>query len=239
MFVLITNDDGIDALGIQILRDAVRASLPGVDMAIVAPAEGMSQVGHRVTTAEPISVRRRGESEWAVDGTPADCVRLGAFALLDRRPDWVFSGVNRGGNLGQDIPISGTLAAAREAAFHGIPSIGFSQRLREGVERDWERTKTWTGEALRRLTADPPEPSSYWSVNFPDLNSYEKEPSFVRAVPETRPLPVSFEEVEPDRWRYTGVYGQREKGPGSDVEVCFRGDISMSLLQMSEPDLSR
>jgi 5'-nucleotidase len=116
VIILLCNDDGIEAEGLAALRRAASQLFPEARIFTVAPATGMSQVGHRVTTHEPIPVTRLGERDWAVTGTPADCVRVALAHLLQVRPDWVFSGINHGGNLGQDIYISGTVAAAREAA---------------------------------------------------------------------------------------------------------------------------
>ncbi len=115
MHFLLTNDDGIDAPGLAALEAAVR-SLPGAQVSIVAPDSERSLCGHRVTTHQPIYVSPRGEGRYSTSGTPADCVRVALFGL-GIRPDFVLSGVNAGGNMGQDLPISGTTASAREAAY--------------------------------------------------------------------------------------------------------------------------
>ncbi len=112
MQILLTNDDGIDAEGLQSLA----RELSGVGkVIIVAPARGCSCCGHSVTTASPLVVREVREDQFAVEGWPADCVRV-AIHHLKLEPDWVLSGINHGGNLGVDILMSGTVAAAREAS---------------------------------------------------------------------------------------------------------------------------
>ena len=111
---LLTNDDGIDAPGLAALERCARL-IPDARVSVIAPVREHSMCGHRLTTHSPLRVERRGDDRWAVDGTPADCVRLALFAL-GIRPDWVLSGVNAGGNLGQDIHVSGTCAAARTTA---------------------------------------------------------------------------------------------------------------------------
>ena len=126
MHVLITNDDGIHAPGLQALADAV--SQLGWDYTIVAPATEQSMCGHRVTTHQHLKVETPEERRYAVHGTPADCVRLALFAL-NVKPDLVLSGINAGGNLGQDIVISGTVTAAREAAYHGIRAMALSHYM--------------------------------------------------------------------------------------------------------------
>src|SRR2546421_8158247 len=121
MKLLLTNDDGIDALGLAALAEVAAAH---GTLTWVAPHAHLSGCGHRVTTSEPIKLMNKGVQRWAIDGTPADCVRV---ALAKLAPDvaWVLSGMNHGGNLGADVYISGTVAAVREAALHGRRAIAF------------------------------------------------------------------------------------------------------------------
>ncbi|MFZ2277396.1 MAG: 5'/3'-nucleotidase SurE [Prosthecobacter sp.] len=149
MHVLLTNDDGISAPGLQALENAMQQL--GWNYTIVAPATEQSQCGHRVTTHQHLKVETLGENRHAVHGTPADCVRLALFAL-DLKPDLVLSGVNAGGNMGQDIVISGTVAAAREAAYHGFRSMALSHYLIRELTVDWQRTAAWMAEIVRRRT---------------------------------------------------------------------------------------
>src|ERR1700734_3879163 len=116
MHFLLTNDDGIHAPGLAALERVIQA-LPGVTVTVFAPAAEQSQCGHRVTTREQFRVTRQAERRYSVEGTPADCVRAALYGFAIR-PDFVISGINAGGNMGQDLYISGTVAAAREAAFH-------------------------------------------------------------------------------------------------------------------------
>jgi len=140
MHVLLTNDDGIAAPGLLALENAVQQL--GWQFTVVAPATEQSQCGHRVTTHQHLRVEALGKNRHAVHGTPADCVRLALFAL-EVKPDLVLSGVNAGGNLGQDIVISGTVAAAREAAYHGIRSMALSHYMIRELVLDWQRTAAW------------------------------------------------------------------------------------------------
>lgn len=135
MKLLLTNDDGIDAPGLEALLDAAR----GVGEAVVvAPAGPQSGVSHAVTTDTAVRVAERNSGRFAVSGTPADCVRVGLHRLC---PDaaWVLSGINHGGNLGADVYYSGTVAAVREAVLHGWPSVALSHYRRRGMEFDWPR----------------------------------------------------------------------------------------------------
>ena len=165
MHFLLTNDDGIDAPGLAALEQAVRL-IPNSSISIVAPANEQSMCGHRITTHSPLKVESRGDNRWAVHGTPADCVRIGLFAL-DLKPDWVLSGINAGGNLGQDIMISGTCAAAREATYHQVKAMAFSHYLIRGLAVDWPRVSRWSAELFENLQSQALGQGDYWCANFP------------------------------------------------------------------------
>jgi len=120
---LLSNDDGIDAEGLKVLKEGI-ADLG--DVFVVAPSFEMSGASHSMTLRKPVDVEKVGEREFKVFGTPADCVLLSIFDILPRRPDVVISGINRGYNMGEDVIYSGTVAAAREGVLYGIPSISVS-----------------------------------------------------------------------------------------------------------------
>ncbi len=129
MRILLTNDDGIDAPGLHALARAID---PIAEIEIVAPQVCQSATGHAISVQRPLrAVRRRcGDFEgWAVDGRPADCVKLGLMELVGGPPDFVLSGINAGVNTCVNVLYSGTVAAAREAAFAGIPAIAFSLEI--------------------------------------------------------------------------------------------------------------
>lgn len=124
MNILISNDDGIEAAGIDFLKHALEKKH---NVTVIAPDKERSSCGHGITLGEPIRVKQKGKNAYACSGFPADCVLIGLGHILkDKRPDLVISGINHGANLGQDRYYSGTIAAAREAAFRGIPSLAVS-----------------------------------------------------------------------------------------------------------------
>ncbi|MFQ5701137.1 MAG: 5'/3'-nucleotidase SurE [Acidobacteriota bacterium] len=125
--ILVTNDDGLDAPGLRVLAEGLKALGRVV---VVAPEQDMSAVSHALTLTRPLRVRRHAEDIHSVDGTPTDCVNLGVFTLLSKKVDLVVSGINRGYNLGDDITYSGTVSAAFEGTLLGYPSIAIS-RARE------------------------------------------------------------------------------------------------------------
>jgi len=229
MHVLLTNDDGIAAPGLQALENAVK--LLGWQYSIVAPATEQSQCGHRVTTHQMLRVETLAENRHAVHGTPADCVRLALFAL-EVKPDLVLSGVNAGGNLGQDIVISGTVAAAREAAYHGIRSMALSHYMIRELVVDWQRTATWIAEIVRERHALEHPHSSFWNINLPHLPSEQTAlPPRIVCHPARSPLNVSYRK-EAQGYAYSASYAERPRDPESDVAACFGGNVAVSLLRV-------
>ncbi len=133
--VLLSNDDGYDAPGILALRQELLAC---ADVILVAPQTEQSATSHSLSLHKPLRARTHGEGVFSIDGTPADCVYIALHSgarFLPRRPDLVLSGINRGLNLGQDVFYSGTVAAAREGALRGIPSLATSAHPRADLPR--------------------------------------------------------------------------------------------------------
>jgi 5'-nucleotidase len=152
---LLTNDDGIEAPGILALEEALR----GLGQCItVAPDQHLSGCSHQATTHRPLELTRLAERRFALNGTPVDCTRV---ALLHLAPDcdWVIAGINAGGNLGADVYLSGTVAAAREGALLGKRGIAISQyfNFRQGLPMDWNNATRWTQALVRMLMNAYPE----------------------------------------------------------------------------------
>jgi 5'-nucleotidase len=227
MRFLVTNDDGIDAPGIQALWEAARQLGQPV---MVAPVEALSGCSHRVTTDQRIRVLTRSDGRYAVEGTPADCVRVGLHRLAPQA-GWVLSGINCGGNLGADIYHSGTVAAVREAVLHGWPAVALSQYRKKGRPIDWGRAVSWVTPLLHRLLARPWKGGTFWNVNLPDLDAHELDPEVVYCRLDPTPLPLSFRE-EGEWLHYDGDYHQRGREAGTDVDVCFNGKIAVTELSL-------
>jgi len=225
MKILLTNDDGIDAPGLAALADAAAAL---GHLTWVAPHTHLSGCGHRVTTDGPIRLIRHAETRWAIDGTPADCVRV-ALARVAPEIDVVLSGMNHGGNLGADVYHSGTVAAVREAVLHGKPGIAVSHYRKRNQEIDWDRARRWMNAILTDLLAESWTPGTFWNVNLPSLAPGEPEPRVIHCPLEAGPLPLSFRH-DGDLLHYDGNYHQRPRITGSDVDVCFAGNIAVTRL---------
>lgn len=125
--ILVTNDDGITAKGIFSLQKAV---LEFGDIVVIAPDSAQSGMGHAITISEPLRLEKKnyfeGVEAYSCSGTPVDCVKLGIYEVLHRKPDLIVSGINHGANTATNVLYSGTMSAAVEGAMEGIPSIGFS-----------------------------------------------------------------------------------------------------------------
>ncbi|WP_414541963.1 5'/3'-nucleotidase SurE [Nostoc sp. CCY0012] len=226
MTIVLTNDDGIDAPGIQALFQAIN----GKHVIIAAPKDHQSGCGHQVTTTRPIQLDRRSEYAYAIAGTPADCVRI-ATSQICQDIKFVLSGINAGGNLGVDAYISGTVAAVREAAMHGIPGVAISHYRKAKQNFDWDLATKWTAKVLADLLPRPLEPGSFWNVNLPHLQPSEPDPQVIFCQPCTKPLPINYR-IDGDDFYYVGEYSKRDRTPGSDVDVCFSGNIAVTQLRV-------
>src|SRR3954462_561187 len=227
MKFLVTNDDGIDADGLQAL---VNAAAPLGEPVVVAPAGAQSGVSHRVTWQEGVRIEQRGE-RYAIHGTPAVGGRLG---LLKVGPDakWILSGINHGSNLGADIHYSGTVAAVREAILHGWPGIAVSHYRKSKVVFDWERAARWVSPILADLLARPIEPGLFYNVNLPNLPPDAETPEVVWCALDPNPLPLNYRHEEESDLYFAGDYQLRHRAPGADVDVCFGGRIAVTAVRL-------
>ncbi|WP_375394111.1 5'/3'-nucleotidase SurE [uncultured Sphingomonas sp.] len=168
MRILLTNDDGYHAPGLAAL-ETIAATLSD-DVWIVAPADEQSGAARSLTLSRPLRVRRFGERRFAVAGTPTDAVLMALGELMDAKPDLILSGVNRGGNLAEDVLYSGTVAAAMEGAMAGIRSIALSQLYdKEGVGNavSFATAEAWGERVLRPILTLPSDPLTLVNINFP------------------------------------------------------------------------
>jgi 5'-nucleotidase len=233
---LLTNDDGVEAAGLAALARAAER-LTSVAPLVVAPALCHSGGGHQVTTRQPIKLVRRSEHCYTINGTPADCVRV-ALDQINPNVDWVLAGINHGGNLGADLYMSGTVAAVREAVLHGRPGIAVSYYHRKGVDPlDWQRAVECVWPVLCELVSQPWSPGTFWNVNLPHLPLDAADPEVAFCPVDPSPLPVAYRACG-DELHYEGDYHQRPRQSGTDVDLCFRGKISVSLVRLFEMNTS-
>jgi len=232
--VVISNDDGIDAPGI----DTLVTLLEGLaECFVVAPDGPRSGIGHALSADDPIPVRAAGDRRHAVGGTPADCARLALgpgselireWAEARRAGEvWLLSGINHGANLGVDTYVSGTAAAAREAAILGFPALAISQYVARHRGVDWERAGLRARRVIEQLIARPPARGAFWNVNLPHPLDEAHDCEIVHCAADPSPHPVRFER-RGEHFVYTGNYHARPRLPDHDVDVCFGGRIAVS-----------
>ena len=165
MHILISNDDGIDAAGIEALATHIEQL---AKITIVAPDRDRSGASNSLTLDQPIRILSHRDNRYRVAGTPTDCVHLALTGLLEKEPDMVVSGINRGANLGDDVIYSGTVAAAMEGRFLGLPAIAVSLAF-EGKPSHFESAGRAVVELIERLLLDPLPADTILNVNVPDL----------------------------------------------------------------------
>lgn len=225
--LLLTNDDGIEAEGLQAL---LAASAELGEPWVIAPAGPQSGCSHTVTTHRGLRIEPRGDRSFAVHGTPADCVRMGLNHLL-KEATWVLSGINHGGNLGADVHYSGTVAAVREGVLHGWPGIALSHYRHRGLEFDWTRASRIVAPILRELVNGVPERGAFWNINLPHLSEKDPDPEVVFCPLDPTPLPLSYRH-EAEELHYNGDYFSRMRTPGCDVDVCFGGKVAVTKIRL-------
>jgi 5'-nucleotidase len=238
--VVVSNDDGIDAPGLEAL---VRALEGLAECRVVAPDGPRSGVGHALTDGGSLRVARTARG-LAVAGTPADCARLalaGGERVLDEwqhvrrdRAVWLVSGINHGANLGVDTFVSGTAAAAREAAILGYPALAISQYVGRHRKPDWQQALLRARPILAALLERPPSPGAFWNVNLPHPADESTECEMVHCPLDPSPHAVRYE-ARGDLFTYAGDFHTRPRLPGHDIDVCFGGKIAISEISLAAP----
>ncbi len=237
MNILLTNDDGYDAAGLQAAYEGLSA-LGRVH--VVVPQSERSACSHTIALRGPITVQRRTHAVYgashAVDGSPADCVRVAVGALIPGRIDLCVSGINHGANAGVDTFYSGTVAGAREAAILGIRAIALSQARRGQTDIDWKSAGALTRLLTEELMKEPLPGPGFWNVNFP--MPIPQEPSkHMRRVPVAlHPMPMSFDRRSGDdgvlHFDFGSSYWQRESTDACDYSVLREGGIPISAIPL-------
>lgn len=236
MRILLTNDDGVYAPGLRALRAELRKL---GEVTVVAPAGEQSAVGHSITLLTPLLVQEvlddAGQSMgWAVEGRPADCVKLALLELLPAPPDLIVSGLNAGSNAGINVLYSGTVAAAIEGAFFHRTSIAVSLEYTKPKPLDFARASRLAGDVIKQIMAKKPPDGSLFNINIPSL---EKGPvRGVQVVPQNvAPYAETFDRrVDPRGrvyfWSGPGIHCPNPH-PDTDVTALSEGYITVTPLQ--------
>ncbi len=237
MRILLTNDDGIHAPGLDVLEALARQFSD--DIWIVAPAEEQSGAGHSLTLSRPVRLRQHSERRFSVSGTPTDSVMMALRMVMPSPPDVILSGVNRGANLGDDVTYSGTVSAAIEGALAGIRSIALSQVYASegmGDTVPFAAAELWGAKVLAPLLDVPLPPRTLVNVNFP-----ARLPEEIQGIRVVRQGFHDYargsivEGTDPRGYRYFwfGLHGiEHTPGHATDLEAIADGYISVTPLQL-------
>jgi 5'-nucleotidase len=235
--ILVTNDDGISSAGIKVLAKALK---PLGDVYVVAPESEQSAVAHALTLHRPLKSSKTAKQHYSINGTPTDCVIIGVNKLLPERPDIIVSGINHGGNLGDDVTYSGTVAAAMEGTLLGIPSIAVSlatdPRTNGNVNVKPSRFSVAAEIALRYaeivLKKGLPK-DTLLNINVPDVS----EPEGVKLTKQGKRIyDNSIQEVSDPRGKkhywIGGGMPMWESGEETDVEAVISGFVSVTPVDL-------
>ena len=232
--ILLTNDDGVHAPGLEVL-EAIARELSD-DVWVCAPSEENSGAGHSLTLHMPVRLVRHGERRFSVTGTPTDAVNLGMRQLFaDRGPDLVISGVNNGENLADDVTYSGTISAAMEAALAGIPAVAMSQALRDGGH-GFSAAEAWAAEVLAPLLDLQMAKRTVININFPALPAAEVRG--IRVVRQgfhdyARGSVVEGTDPRGRPYYWFGLHDiEHTLDHGTDLEAVAEGYVAVTPLQL-------
>jgi 5'-nucleotidase len=244
MRILLTNDDGIYAPGLRALRPELQKL---GQVVVVAPATEQSAVGHSVTLTTPLIVQEILDEQqkplgWAVEGRPADCVKLALRELLDGPPDLIVSGLNAGSNAGINVLYSGTVAAAIEGAFFRVTSIAVSQEYRKLRPLDFSRGAALARAVIEQIMAHHAPAGSLFNVNIPSLD-HGPIKGIVTAPQNLAPYVEGYDRRTDPRGRVyfwtTPDFSCPDPHPDTDVTGLAEGYITVTPLQFNLTDAAR
>jgi len=237
MRILVSNDDGVDAAGIRMLASVLREA--GHEVTVVAPDRDRSGASNSLTLDLPIRLKRIDHYTVSVAGTPTDCVHLALTGLLEFEPDIVVSGINNAANLGDDVIYSGTVSAAMEGRFLGLPAVAVSLVTRNHDPKHFETAARAAVEIVARLKADPLPADTILNVNVPDLPWSEVKGFDVTRLGNRHRAEGCIAQKDPrgNEVYWIGPAGrEQDSGPGTDFHAVRTGHISITPIQV---DLTR
>jgi 5'-nucleotidase len=236
--ILVSNDDGYLARGLRILTETLATF---ADVTVVAPDRNRSGASNSLTLDVPLRVERVDERTYfVVNGTPTDCVHVGITGLLEREPDMVVSGVNHGANLGDDVLYSGTVAAAMEGRFLGLPALAVSLVLDD--VGNFTGAATIAADLIRQMVDDPLPKDTILNVNVPDIaqgTSLELEVTRLGFRHKSEPvIKAQDPKGQPIYWIGPAGRGQ-DAGAGTDFDAVQRGRVSITPIKVDLTDHKR
>lgn len=228
MRILISNDDGIFAEGINTLAKALSEL---AEVIVVAPDRNRSGASNSLTLDYPLRIREEGKNRISVQGTPTDCVHFALNEWLDVRPDIVVAGINHGANLGDDVLYSGTVAAATEGHFLGVPAIAVSLV----GDQHFETAAKVIQQVVKQLSQQPLPSNNILNINVPDVPFEQLRPWQVTRLGARHRAENMIKELDPrgKTLYWLGPPGQcQDAGPGTDFYAIEQGAVSITPLQV-------
>jgi len=230
MRILVSNDDGYSAPGIEALAEVLA---PHAELTVVAPEVNHSGASNSLTLNRPLSVRQAKNGFWVINGTPSDCVHIALTGLLDFKPDLVVSGINNGANMGDDTIYSGTVAAAIEGHLFGIPSMAFSL-----TAKGWphlEDTAQWCRDLVLRFMRENLPSSTLLNVNLPPLPAAQVQGMVTTRLGKrhaSQPV-VPAQNPQNETVYWIGAVGHaQDESEGTDFHAVANGMISVTPLRL-------
>ena len=232
--VLISNDDGVNAPGLKAL-ERVMKRIAG-DVWVVAPELEQSAAGHSLTLRSPLRIHKITKRKFCVTGTPTDSVMLAVHEVMkDNPPDIVLSGVNRGGNLGEDVTYSGTVAAAMEGTLLNIPSVAFSLVTPDGAKAHWKTAEAYVERVVKHLVGVHFPRGVLINVNIPDCPA-DKVTGVEITRQGRRKIGCELQRgADPKGQPYFWIGAQRDEDRSikhTDLEAVNRGAVSVTPLSL-------
>ena len=236
--ILVSNDDGIAAPGLRLLERIARGL--SRDVWTVAPEIEQSGAAHSLTLRAPLRIRRVAARRHAVDGTPTDCVLLAMREIIKgRKPDLVLSGINRGGNMGEDVTYSGTVAAAMEGTLLDVPSIALSLAVSNGEKPCWATAEHWATAAIRRLAALDWPDNTLMNVNIPNL-PLDQVTGIAAARQGRRKIGgdlLAATDPRGQRYYWIGPVRDEDRGQaGTDIHAVSHGKVAVTPVHLDLTD---
>jgi 5'-nucleotidase len=224
--ILLTNDDGINAEGLNALKEELCRI---AHVLVVAPDQERSAVSHGLTIHTPLKFKEAGADSFSLNGTPADCVMFALDRLFIKPPDLVISGINHGANLGDDVMYSGTVAAAREAARHGVPAIAISQEYKDGKKIRFKEGIEFIRDMVKAMLRNTLGGELLLNVNIPigKIRGMKITRQDCSEHPRHFSIPDGEADSSPDFWK---------KKITSDRRAVFDGYVSVTPLERDQTD---
>lgn len=230
MKILLSNDDGVHAEGLACLHDELKDQH---ELTVIAPDRNCSGASNALSLHQPLRIQKMKNGFFSVNGTPSDCVHLGINQFLQEDPQLVISGINHGANLGDDVIYSGTVAAATEGRFMGLPAIAVSLTSKKG--QHFRTAARVVAEIVEHLTAHPLPADQILNINVPDVPYDELAGIEVTRQGRRHRAESMVKDQDPfgrDIYWYGPVGSEQDAGPGTDFHAIARGYASVTPLSV-------